>query len=125
MYQDLIQKYFPLTIEDIIHTAELDIPSCFKEKPWDYCDGEGRQLNHGKAVLETEEQCSAYMAAYGRMHCRKLDYALDKATDRGNFPYDAVYNGVEIFDWGCGQGIGSLAIIEHLRNEGLLSCLKK
>ena len=125
MYQDKIKKYTPLTIEDIIQTAKAEIPQRFRANPWEYCDAAGRCLEHGKAVLETEEQCSAYMAAYGKMHRHKLDYALDKAQDKGNFPYDTIRDGVEIFDWGCGQGIGSLAIIEHLRNEGLLSCLKK
>lgn len=125
MYQDKIKKYTPLTIEDVIQIAKTEIPQCFRGNPWEYCDATGRGLEHGRAILETEEQCSAYMAAYGRMHRHKLDYALDKAQDKGNFPYDILRNGVEIFDWGCGQGIGSLAIIEHLRNEGLISCLKK
>lgn len=125
MYQDKIKKYTPLTIEDIIQIAKTELPLHFRLKPWDYCDEAGRGLERGKAVLETEEQCSAYMAAYGRMHRHKLDYALDKALDKGNFPYEAIRNGVEVFDWGCGQGIGSLAVIEHLRKEGLLSCLKR
>lgn len=125
MYQDEIGKYTPLTIENIIHTAEADIPQRFRSMPWTYCDAAGRSLKRGTAILETEELCSAYMAAYGRMHRHKLYYALDKARDKGNFPYNEVRNGVEVFDWGCGQGIGSLAVIENLRREGLLSCLKK
>lgn len=125
MYQDNIQQFSPLTIEDIIHTAEADIPCSFRERPWEYKDATGRNLERGTAVLETGELCSAYMVAYGRMHQKKLYYALDKACGKGNFPYDAVRDGVEIYDWGCGQGIGSLAVIENLRKEGLLSCLKK
>lgn len=125
MYQDEIRKYTPLTIEDIIHTAEKDVPQCFRSTPWKYCDALGRNLEHGTAILETEELCSAYMAAYGRMHRHKLYYALGKTNDKVKFPYDEVRNGVEIFDWGCGQGIGSLAVIENLEKEGLLSCLKK
>ncbi len=125
MYRDEIGRYMPLTIENIIHTAEEDIPERFRFKPWAYCDDFGRNLKHGTAILETEELCSAYMAAYGRMHRHKLNYALDKSHDKGKFPYNEVINGVEIFDWGCGQGIGSLAVIENLKREGLLSCLKK
>lgn len=125
MYQDEIKKYSPLTIENIIQTAETNIPQKFHSNPWAYQDETGRNLKHGAAILETEELCSAYMAAYGRMHRHKLYYALDKARDKGNFPYNEVRNGVEVFDWGCGQGIGSLAVIESLRREGLLSYLKK
>lgn len=120
MYQDEIRKYTPLTIEDIIHTAEKDVPQCFRSTPWKYCDALGRNLEHGTAILETEELCSAYMAAYGRMHRHKLYYALGKTNDKVKFPYDEVRNGVEIFDWGCGQGIGSLAVIENPEKRGIV-----
>lgn len=125
MYQDEIRKYTPLTIENIIHTAEVDIPNSFRFMPWAYSDTKGRTLERGTAILETEELCSAYLAAYGRMHRHKLYFALDKTTEKGNFPYHELRNGVELFDWGCGQGIGSMAVIENLRKEGLLHCLKK
>ena len=45
--------------------------------------------------------------------------------DNTEFPYSAVNNGVEIYDWGCGQGIGTVAVIEKLRQHRLLSKLKK
>lgn len=125
MYQDKIGEYAPLTIDNIIHTAETDIPQRFRSMPWAYSDAEGRTLEHGTAILETEELCSAYLAAYGRMHRKKLYFALDGAKEKGNFPYQELRNGIELFDWGCGQGIGSMAVIENLRKEGLLSCLKK
>ena len=35
MYQEEIRKYTPLTIENIIHTAEVDIPHGFRSMPWD------------------------------------------------------------------------------------------
>lgn len=125
MYQEEIRRYAPLTIENIIHTAEVDIPHGFRSMPWTYSDAAGRTLEHGTAILETEELCSAYLAAYGRMHRHKLYFALDKTKEKGDFPYHELRNGVELFDWGCGQGIGSMAVIESLRKEGLLSCLKK
>lgn len=125
MYQEEIRRYAPLTIENIIHTAEVVIPHGFRSMPWTYSDAAGRTLEHGTAILETEELCSAYLAAYGRMHRHKLYFALDKTKEKGDFPYHELRNGVELFDWGCGQGIGSMAVIESLRKEGLLSCLKK
>lgn len=125
MYLDNISKYSQLTVEDVIYEAEIDIPQIFRENPWNYEDKKGRKLDHGTAILETDEQCSAYMAAYGRMHLRKLNFALDRSPERGHFPYDYLRNGVEVFDWGCGQGIGTMAIIEHLRKENMLDCLKK
>ena len=124
-YYKTILSHFPLTIDKIIQTAETDIPQRFRSMPWAYSDAEGRTLEHGTAILETEELCSAYLAAYGRMHREKLYFALDETKEKGNFPYRELHNGVELFDWGCGQGIGSMAVIENLRKEGLLSCLKK
>lgn len=116
-----IQKISDLTINDIIKVSLRYVPESFKSCPWAYRDSEGRTLEHGTAVLETEEQCCVYMAAYGPMHQHKLIRALDE----DEFPYEALNNGVEIYDWGCGQGIGTVAIIEKLRQFGWLSKLKK
>ena len=116
-----IQKTSDLTINDIIKVSLRYVPDSFKSCPWAYRDSEGRTLEHGTAVLETEEQCCAYMAAYGPMHRHKLIRALDE----NEFPYKNLNNGVEIYDWGCGQGIGTVAIIEKLRQFGWLPKLKK
>lgn len=116
-----IQKISDLTINDIIKVSLRYVPEPFKQCSWAYRDSEGRTLERGTAVLETEEQCCAYMAAYGPMHRHKLIRALDE----NEFPYKNLSNGVEIYDWGCGQGIGTVAIIEKLRQFGWLSKLKK
>ena len=116
-----IQKISDLTINDIIKVSLRYVPDPFKSCPWAYRDSKGRTLEHGTAVLETEEQCCAYMAAYGPMHRHKLIRALDE----NEFPYKNLNNGVEIYDWGCGQGIGTVAIIEKLRQFGCLPKLKK
>ncbi len=114
-YEMTIRLTENLTINDIIRISRDNIPSQYSNRPWEYPG-----LNHGKAVLETEEQCCAYMAAYGPMHRHKLIRALDE----NEFPYESLNNGVEIYDWGCGQGIGTVAIIEKLRQFGWLSKLK-
>ena len=120
-YIEDIQNINNLTIDDIISVSKSYIPDNFKLCPWAYRDNMGRTLNHGTAILETEEQCSAYMAAYGEMHRKKLLRSLDEKE----FPYNDLKKGVEIYDWGCGQGIGSIAVIEKLRQYGLLLNLKR
>lgn len=120
-YINDIQKISDLTINDIIKVSLRYVPDPFKSCPWAYRDSKGRTLEHGTAVLETEEQCCAYMASYGPMHRHKLIRALDE----NEFPYKNLNNGVEIYDWGCGQGIGTVAIIEKLRQFGWLPKLKK
>ena len=120
-YVDDIQKVGHLTISEIIRISNLYVPNSFKSCPWIYIDSQGRTLNHGTAVLETEEQCCAYMSAYGPMHHHKLMRALDE----NEFPYSDLSDGVEIYDWGCGQAIGTMAVIEKLRQYGMLGKLRK
>ena len=120
-YADDIQKQYHLSINEIIRISRNYVPDRFKSCPWHYTDGQGRGLNHGTAVLETEEQCCAYMSAYGPMHHHKLMRALDEKE----FPYSDLTDGVEIYDWGCGQGIGTMAVIEKLRQHNMLGKLRK
>ena len=120
-YADDIQKQYHLSINEIIRISRSYVSDRFKSCPWCYTDGQGRELNHGTAVLETEEQCCAYMSAYGPMHRHKLMRALDE----NEFPYSDLTDGVEIYDWGCGQGIGTMAVIEKLRQHNMLGKLRK
>ena len=120
-YVDDIQKVGHLTINEIIRISNLYVPDVFKSCPYKYRDSQGRTLNHGTAVLETEEQCCVYMSAYGPMHHHKLMRALDEHE----FPYSDLSDGVEIYDWGCGQAIGTMAVIEKLRQHGMLGKLRK
>lgn len=88
------------------------LPDNIKREPWLLTD-------HGRKILTTEEELNAYIAAYGEMHIVKCRAALQ------NFPFDDIKNfSVEIFDWGCGQGLASLTLIDMLYERGLLSCLK-
>lgn len=120
-YIDDIRNARILTINEIVRISINHVPNRYRIEPWKYIDNQGRTLGRGIAVLETEEQCCAYMAAYGPMHNHKLLRALDEKE----FPYSAVSNGVEIYDWGCGQGIGTIAVIEKLRQHNLLGKLHK
>lgn len=120
-YIDDIRNARILTINEIVRISINHVPNRYRIEPWKYMDNQGRTLGRGTAVLETEEQCCAYMAAYGPMHNHKLMRALDEKE----FPYSAVSNGVEIYDWGCGQGIGTIAVIEKLRQHKLLEKLHK
>lgn len=71
-YINDIQQIDNLTIDGIIATSLKYLPARYKQCSWAYEDNEGRTLEHGTAVLETEEQCCAYMVAYGPMHWHKL-----------------------------------------------------
>lgn len=110
-----------LSMSDIIKIARSYVPTRYRNCPWAFEDRQGRSLEHGTAVLETEDLCNAYLAAYGRMHHHKLQRALEDSE----FPFSELSDGFEIFDWGCGQGIGTVTLIEKLRRKNLISKLKK
>lgn len=120
-YIDDIHRIDNLTINEIIRISNMYVPNRHKLEPWKYMDDQGHSLERGTAVLETEEQCCAYMSAYGPMHRHKLMRALDEKE----FPYSDLTGGIEIYDWGCGQGIGTMAVIEKLRQHNILRKLCK
>ena len=113
-YIDTIQTYHPLTFEHIIRTAKENVPFELKSRPWQ-CPG----LNHGTARLENEEQLCCYLAAYGEMHKGKLECAISQ------FPFKNMDTNYEIIDWGCGQGIASVFMIDQLRRNGQIGKLQK
>ena len=76
-YEFHIRQVEDLTIKDIIRISKFALPREYQECPWRYPG-----LNHGKAILKTEEQCCAYMAAYGDMHKHKLHRALDEIESK-------------------------------------------
>ena len=103
-YLSEISKIQNVTIEDVIRISKQYVPSDYYNKPWSHPD-----LNHGKNLLHSEDALCCYMAAYGEMHWHKLKEALR------TFPFDKLTDEFELYDWGCGQGIGSFAFVQALR----------
>ena len=97
--------------KDLINYCKAQLPDNMKARPWDYTD-------HGIAILHTEDQLNAYIAAYGEMHFIKCKAALQ------NFPFDTLTN-FEIIDWGCGQGIATLTLLDMLKEHGKIYGLKR
>lgn len=113
-----------MNVDRLVETCYNAIPSHWRQRPWIY-------LNHGKAVLDTEAQLNAYIAAYGEMHIVKCRMAMQ------NFPFEELVltrndNGeiahlknFELYDWGCGQGIGSLVLLQMLHERDMLHGLRR
>ncbi len=70
-------------------------------------------LGRGINVLDKEEQLLAYMYAYGKMHIAKLERACSY------LPEDV--GRVEVIDWGCGQGLATMALLDRLNSENINS----
>ena len=97
--------------KELIRYCTSQLPESMKARPWD-------ATNHGRAILQTEEQLNAYVAAYGEMHFIKCRAALQ------NFPFENLTN-YEIVDWGCGQGIASLTLYDMQKEHGKSYGLKR
>lgn len=89
------------------------LPVEMKEKPWEATD-------HGRRILQTEDELNAYIAAYGEMHIVKCRAAMQ------NFPFEDIRSyHFEIFDWGCGQGLATLTLLDMLEERHMLPNLRK
>lgn len=104
------------SFNSIIELNASLVPLQYRSRPWQYPG-----LNHGTAVLTTEEQCNAYIAAYGNMHQGKINEVLDeiKINDFAN-------TDLQIIDWGCGQGLATICLFDFFNKHSLsLDLVKK
>lgn len=110
-YIDKLKEYQDLSPQD---TIELCKQLVLQE--WRYRPSKHPEINHGVSCLQTQEALNCYTAAYGNMHLHKCRIALQ------NFPFTSVEKQViEIVDWGCGQGIGTLCVIDALKQREILT----
>ena len=111
-YIDRVQKLTDITVQHIIDISRNELPYECRKHPWTL-------VNHGVNILATEDELNAYIAAYGEMHWTKCRASFQ------NFPFDNLVTNFEIIDWGCGQGIASLSLIEMLKERDNIGLLKK
>ena len=91
------------------------LPNEWKSHPWDLTD-------HGRKVLQSELELDGYLAAYGEMHVVKCRAALQNFPCRTEDDIIQRYN-YEIIDWGCGQGVATLTLLDFLDERKLLGRL--
>jgi hypothetical protein len=72
------------------------------------------ELDNGVAQLNSNEQLQQYMFSYGKMHHAKLSQAFNTLHSK----HDLMLTGqsIEIIDYGCGQGIGTVCFIDFLKS---------
>ena len=70
-------------------------------------------LQRGVKVLTEQNQLLAYLNSYGKMHFAKMMSAL-RSVEESNFE-----DKLEIFDWGCGQGLATVCFLEHLTEQNI------
>lgn len=113
-YISELEKIGTISLDNIISMAKRFVPAAYRFAPWAYPG-----LEHGTARLENEEQLCCYLASYGEMHKGKLQQILH------DFNVKNLDENLEIIDWGCGQGIASVAVVDFLRSHGIIEKLQK
>lgn len=73
----------------------------------------------GVTPLRSEMELFIYLKRYGNMHKSKLQSAFEE------FPFNNINLPVEIIDWGCGQGLASLVLIDYLRSNNIPVTIRK
>lgn len=69
--------------------------------------------NRAKTPLSSVEQAVLYTTLYGKSHFDRFNTALVQLMGN-NVRSVAVTKTINIIDYGCGQGIGSLALLDYL-----------
>ena len=110
-FESAISRIHPYTMESFIDVSKSMLPQHMRVCPWNF-------VNHGTGLLNSNEELCAYISAYGEMHEIKCRGAFQ------NIDFDKLGN-IEIWDWGCGQGLASLTLIDMLREREKLHLLKK
>ena len=114
VYEECLRQSLCCNIDEVIQMCTSHVPTEYQQSPWTY-----EELNHGMSLLQSDVALDCYMAAYGEMHRIKCQVALQ------NFPFDKISGAIEIVDWGCGQGIGTMCLLEVLKQHDLGNWLKK
>lgn len=72
-------------------------------------------LRHGVAIIDREELLWQYLWSYGLMHQRKMVLALVRLPRI----QDIVSEQFSVIDWGCGQGLATVCLLDYLKREGM------
>lgn len=68
-------------------------------------------LQRGVKVLTEQNQLLAYLNSYGKMHHAKMMSAINPIEQND------LQEELEIYDWGCGQGLASICFLERLNEQ--------
>ena len=69
-------------------------------------------LERGIGILDDDDHLNMYLYSFGKMHKAKLDMAFCSMSVSDVFSEE-----VEIFDWGCGQGIATICLLDFLKDK--------
>jgi hypothetical protein len=71
------------------------------------------KLNRGRYIIDDEKLLFQYIFSYGNMHKAKLDEAFETIVHKLD------NKTINIIDWGCGQALATVLLIEYLKENNL------
>lgn len=74
------------------------------------------ELNGGIKIINSEVHLHKYIFDYGKMHQAKLVQSFESIPDLAEIVCN---NDIQIIDYGCGQGIGTMVFIDYLKSLSL------
>jgi TPR repeat protein len=72
-------------------------------------------IDNGREVIQNDIQADYYLAAYGELHIKRLGQLFG----RYSYMIKLNENDFEIFDYGCGQGLATMGLIDVFPEEHL------
>lgn len=69
--------------------------------------------DRGESPLNNSDELNQYMYSYGYMHYAKMKYAINRLS------WKLSNMDLEVVDWGCGQGIATMSLLEILRPKSI------
>lgn len=106
-YEEKIKNLEDPSFKKIRETAKNELFTKFPNK---IIDNIYNQLKRGTILIENHDQLCTYLYSFGNMHQAKL---LDSFAKLYKFFLNESF---EVVDWGCGQGIGTISLLDYLRS---------
>ncbi len=109
-YEAKISNLQPSSFQSIREVAMFEIRQMSEEERNELYNS----LVRGTALLNTNEQMCQYLWSFGNMHEAKLKDVFS------HLPMDLLENQrVQVFDWGCGQGLATVCLFDFLRSKNI------
>ena len=108
-----IRQIPELRFSDIVEASWPCVPEEYYDCPWKYFHRNEDPNDRGRRPVIDDVGIMCYLAAYGDMHQRKLKIAFQEMLYRVQLP-----ERINIVDWGCGQGLGSMYLLDYLKEKG-------
>lgn len=115
-FRNNIERHNQISLDQIRDAAVEALPQQFRSCPWSLTRRGGSDVN--KTIYSEELQLDAYLAAYADWHKGKLQRAFDILND-------TLPRQMNIIDWGCGQGLATIYILDYIRSKRLVCSVQE